>query len=243
MKKRWLKVTSLMVCLSGVLFATVGFAAEQRFPVIFDAEQRAVLSAERAGMLTSLRVDVGDNVKKGQVLASVYTGDLGLSRKGERLTADFLKVQLDSLTRLNKRGLATNEELAKTKMEAGVSKVKISMLTNQISRSQVRAPFSGVVVQRMARAHEWMEEGKPVVEILNPNRIRIVSSLPSKLVVQMAIGSKHLVFVPVLNLEVEAVLDATVPAVDEQSNTIGVILNISNPPAGLLAGMKGELSL
>lgn len=225
-----------------VLFAPALQAmAEQRFPVIVDVEQRAVLSAERDGVLTDLDVDVGDRVKRGQVLASVYTGDLAIKRRQANAERDFLASQLENLSNLNRRGLATDEEVAKTRTELERSKSDIDLLTAEISHSAVRAPFDGVVVQRMVSAHEWVTAGKPVVEVLNPRKVRIVSNLPSDIAVKLAPGMTHKVWIPDLSTELTAMVRVTVPAVDEQSNTVGVIWDIVNMPQGLLTGMKGEI--
>ncbi|MCB1733941.1 MAG: efflux RND transporter periplasmic adaptor subunit [Gammaproteobacteria bacterium] len=229
---------TLLFVASGV---STGVAAEQRYPVIFDVEERATLSAERDGVLTNLDVDVGDKVRKGAVLASVYAGDLGIQRRQAKAKRDFLAKQYENLSNLNRRGLATDEEVSKTKTELASADAEIDLLTAQIAHSVIRAPFDGVVVQRAMSAHEWVTAGKPVVEILNPRKIRIVSNLPSNLVVDLPEGTTHKVWIADLQREVTAMVRTTVPAVDEQSNTVGVIWDIVNLPDGLLTGMKGEI--
>lgn len=237
--------TRVTVCWLMLLIGTVGLArpvaAEQRFPVIVDVEERAVLSAERDGVLTKLDVDVGDAVRKGAVLASVYTGDLAIKRRQAIAERDFLASQLENLSNLNNRGLATDEEVGKTRTEYASAKADIALLTAQISHSVIRAPFDGVIVQRMMSKYEWVTAGKPVVEMLNPRKVRIVSNLPSDMVVGLQPGATHKVWIPDLHAELTAMVRVTVPAVDEQSNTVGVIWDIVTLPKGLLTGMKGEI--
>lgn len=228
-------------CFFALFLVVTTASAEQRYPVVFDVEERAVLSAERDGVLTNLDVDVGDSVRKGAVLASVYAGDLGIQRRQARAERDFLSKQLENLSNLNSRGLATDEEVSKTKTELARADAEIDLLTAQISHSVIRAPFDGVVVQRAMSAHEWVTAGKPVVEVLNPKKVRIVSNLPSSLVVKLPVGTTHKVWIADLEREVTAMVRSTVPAVDEQSNTVGVIWDIINMPEGLLTGMKGEI--
>ena len=229
-------------CFFALFLVVTTASAEQRYPVVFDVEERAVLSAERDGVLTNLDVDVGDSVRKGAVLASVYAGDLGIQRRQARAERDFLSKQLENLSNLNSRGLATDEEVSKTKTELARADAEIDLLTAQISHSVIRAPFDGVVVQRAMSAHEWVTAGKPVVEVLNPKKVRIVSNLPSSLVVKLPVGTTHKVWIADLEREVTAMVRSTVPAVDEQSNTVGVIWDIINMPEGLLTGMKGEIA-
>ncbi|MCP5142572.1 MAG: efflux RND transporter periplasmic adaptor subunit [Gammaproteobacteria bacterium] len=225
----------------GSLFLAGAVHAEQRFPVVIDVEERAILSAERDGVLIKLDVDVGDAVRKGAVLASVYTGDLAIKRRQAGAERDFLSGQLDNLSNLNKRGLATDEEVSKTRTELARADAEIDLLSAQIAHSLIRAPFDGVIVQRMVSAHEWVTAGKPVVEVLNPRKVRIVSNIPSDIVVGLQPGTTHKVWIPDLRAELTAMVRVTVPAVDEQSNTVGVIWDIVTLPQGLLTGMKGEI--
>ena len=48
-------------------------ALADQFPAVVEAEQRAVLAAERAGILSRLHVDVGGAVKKGDLLGDRIT--------------------------------------------------------------------------------------------------------------------------------------------------------------------------
>lgn len=217
--------------------------AEETWPVVFEAEHRAVLSAEREGVLISFPVDTGHRVKKGDTLARLDTGELALQKKRHEYNRKFLSTQLENIERLNKRGLATDEEVAKSRMEFGVTKTDIEILRRQISHSYIRAPFSGVVVQRLAQPYEWVESGKPVVELVDTERLRIVGNLSSALAVRLAIGTEHQFFVKDLNAHVTGKVKAVTPSVDEQSNTVRVVWTLTKRVPGVLAGMQGDLKL
>ncbi len=217
--------------------------AEETYPVVFEAEHRAILSAEREGVLVSFPVDTGNRVKKGDTLAKLDTGELGLQKKRHEYNRKFLSTQLENIERLNKRGLATNEEVAKSRMEFGVTKTDIEILRRQISRSYIRAPFNAVVVRRLAQRYEWVEVGQPVVEIVDTQRLRVVGNLSSALAVRLAIGTEHQFFVKDLNTHVTGVVRAVTPSVDEQSNTVRVVWTLTKRTPGVLAGMQGDLKL
>lgn len=212
-------------------------------PVIVEAHSRVILSAEADGTLTKLPVETGDVVKKGQLLANVFTGHLGMERKGLRHNYSYKETEVENLTRLNQRGLSTDEELAKAKMERNIVKAQIDALSLRIARSAIRAPFSGRVVQTLAEQHEWVKAGQPVVEIIDTERLRIVANLPSVLAVRLTIGDQKKVRVRDLNRVVEVTLAAMTPAVDEQSNTVRTYWEVTKGTPSLLAGMKGELML
>ncbi len=213
------------------------------YPAIFDAEQKAVLSAERAGVLTSIKYDVGDSVQKGAVVASVDTGELALLKKRNEVTIQHLDTQVRDLSNLRKQGLATNEDLARAMMERDVSRTDLDIVKRQIIKSSIRAPFQSVVVRRQAEAHEWVTAGQPVVEVVNLNHIRAVANIPAHMAAQLEKGQKHTFYINDLDAEVTGTVFAVAPEVDERSNTAQVIWSIEKGEQKLLPGMKGEVRL
>ena len=212
-------------------------------PVIFEAENIVVLSAERSGVLSKLLVDVGSQVKKGALLAQLESGELYLRRKHEQANLNYLQTKLNNLRGLNQKGLATDEELALASSEYERSRIDIRIYTHQIIHSQIVAPFDGVVVDRNARNHEWVKGGDAVLAMLDPQDLRVVANVPAAIAVRLKQGERHRIQVPVLRAEVEAQVVAVAAAVDEQSNTVSVFWQVTRGHDGLLAGMKGELRI
>ncbi len=213
------------------------------FPVIFEALDRAVLSAERAGVLTSLKYEAGSPIKKGNLIAQVDTGELALQKKRSELSLRHLNVKVSNLERLNQKGLATNEDLAEVRMQRDVVRTDIEILKRQIGNSLIYAPFDGVVVRRHVQPHEWVTIGQPVVDLISPTRIRAVGNIPSWLAVQLKKGDRHSFYVNDLDATIAGIVDAVVPEVDELSNTAQVIWTLESPGNELLPGMKGEVRI
>ncbi len=226
-----------------ILFSPNIRAAEEAYPVIFEATQKAVISAEFAGVLNSLNVDVGSIVKKGGVIAKVDVGDLDLKKKRSEFALRHLNVKVANLERLNQRGLATNEELEQTRMEMDVTITDIDILKRQIGNSAVYAPFECVVVRRRVQPHEWVTLGQPIVDVVDPSTLQAVANIPSRLAVKLEKGASYTFFVHDLNLSVNGTVHSVVPEVDELSNTAQVIWKIGKPPKDLLSGMKGEVRI
>lgn len=226
-----------------LLYAPIAGAQQEAYPVIFEATQRAILSAEIAGVLTGLKYDVGNAVKKGSLVAQVDIGDLGLRRKRSELSLRHLTVKVTNLERLMQRGLTTEEELAQAQMERDIANTDIQIFKQQIGKAQIIAPFDGVVVRRNVHAYEWVTAGQPVVEIVSPASLRAVANIPSRVAVKLAKDATHNFEVHDLGISVSGTVQAVVPEVDELSNTAQVIWKLDKPPKDLTAGMKGEVRI
>ncbi len=226
-----------------VLSGTVGVAAQESYPVVFEAIQRAVLSAERAGSLNRLKVDVGDRVKKGNTIAKVDTSELALQKKSNQVALNYLETQISDLSRLIQRGLATNEEISKARMERDVTKTEQDIIVRKIINSSIRAPFSGIILKRHTQPHEWVTAGQPVVELVDTSKLRAMGNLPAAMAVSLEKGAEHSFYVSDLDISVTGKVEAVAPQVDERSNTAQVIWTVDKGEHKLLPGMKGEVRI
>ncbi|QTA93627.1 efflux RND transporter periplasmic adaptor subunit [Desulfonema magnum] len=242
-KKKHLFRTYIFVFVCTLWLSAPCASAQETYPVIFEATQKAVLSAERSGVLTSLKVDAGSAVRKGAVIARVNVGDLDLQKKRSELSLRHLNVKVKNLERLLQRGLATDEELAEAKTQKDVTYTDIQIFKRQISKSQILAPFQCTVIRRHVQPHEWVTAGQPVVEVVAPGKLRAVANIPSRLAVKLEKGATHTFEVHDLEISVSGTVEAVVPEVDELSNTAQVIWNVEKSEKNLLSGMKGEVRI
>ena len=231
--------------LFALLFVSGSVWADE-FPVVVEAEVRATLSAERSGVLSKLNVDVGDYIKKGRTVGVVFHDDIVLKKQQREVSKKYKDVQLENLTKLNEKGLATDEEVAKAKMDSVVNEKEIRIIQTEIDRSRIRAPFSGRVIERLVQPHEWVTPGKEVIKMYAPRKLRIVADIPADIAVEWEKAKEDILFFPDLNKEVKAKIKVFAPEVDVRSNTIKVYWTVSSKEmkkADLLPGMKGILKI
>ncbi len=190
----------------------------QTIPVIGRLVSRRAgqVAAQVAGAIDDIKVEVGDRVKKGQVLAILdvawLTAQLGVV-EGELLQAqaqlDFEKSDL----RLAEHGLRRQKELKKSgafskakfedavqivartkasvmRRQAEVATKQASLRMNQINlaKASIIAPYAGVVTQRMAEAGSYVRVGDPVVYLISDRTLEIEVDVPSLRVVGLRPG-------------------------------------------------------
>lgn len=224
-----------------LVFCANAFAAS--FPAVFEAEERAELAAEREGKIIKLPVDTGSQVKEGELLAEIAHKDLRLEKERQEILKNFYGMQVENLSTLNKRGVATDVELAEASRDLDATETDLAITEDRIIRSVIKAPFNGVVVKRSTKPYEWVSAGEPVLEVVNPKSIRAVAFIPASTAITMNVGDEHRILVSDIQQEVTAEVMAIAPAVEEQSNTLMVIWRVKEKPSVLLAGMKGEIQM
>ncbi len=182
------------------------------------ARQAGQVAAQVAGAVVDMKVEVGDRVKKGQVLALLDTASLAAQLsvvEGELLQA---RAQLEfdqSDLRLAELGLKRQEDLKQsgafskaqyedwvqkvaranasvTRREAVVSTRQASLRVSQINlaKASITAPYDGVVTQRMAETGSYVRVGDPVVYLISDGTLEIEVDVPSTRVAGLEPGAK-----------------------------------------------------
>ncbi|HLS05619.1 MAG TPA: efflux RND transporter periplasmic adaptor subunit [Wenzhouxiangella sp.] len=151
----------------------------------------AVLSAEVDGRLLEV-ADVGTQVAKGDAVARIE--DTALKLRKAELEADlrrgearlsYLESALARVERLAETNLAAVSQIDETRSDRDmaladleVTRSRLEQLRDQIERTRIEAPFSGVVVERLARAGERVGSGAEVVRMVDPDSLEIVARAP-----------------------------------------------------------------
>lgn len=151
----------------------------------------ASLSAEVEGRLVEV-ADVGTRVAEGDVVARIE--DTVLQLRVSELEAEidstqarlaFLNAELARVQRLAETNLAAASQIDQTRSERdmaqsdlAVTRSRLAQLQDQIDRTRVRAPFPGVVVERVARAGERVGVGARILRLVDSNSLEVVARAP-----------------------------------------------------------------
>ena len=178
---------------------------------------------------------VGDQVRRGQVLAELYSPDL-YSAEQEYLIA---------LREKNAPGLAA---AARERLRLlGLSESEIAALgrRGQAQREvAVRAPASGVVTRLDARQGGYVSSQAPFYEIANLERVWVNTALYDYQLPWVALGDP-------VRLHLQAQPGRTwrgnvsfiYPTLDPQTRTVSARLSIANPDGKLRPGMYANATL
>lgn len=148
----------------------------------------ARLSAEVEGRLTMV-TDVGTAVAVGEPVATIE--DTALRLRAAELEAEvaraearlgFLESEEKRFARLTESNLAAVTQLEQTRSDRdvargdlAVARARLEQVQDQLARTTVRAPFSGVVVERLMTPGERVLEGSNVVRLVDQANLEVVA--------------------------------------------------------------------
>ncbi|GGE39902.1 RND family efflux transporter MFP subunit [Pedobacter psychrotolerans] len=179
------------VTIDTVLLKTVDGSVTQPATLITDND--ANVAAETAGKISSLSIQLGTTVKKGQVI-----GRIDVTENQQKLEAAVLSItKLTSDYERNKvllAGNATNANaVTDAKYDLDAKKLEAAQLRTQISRANIIAPSSGVITDRQKIAGEYVTTGTTIAIITNVNTLKANVSVPESQVLYIKKGQKAMI--------------------------------------------------
>ncbi|TGD78353.1 efflux RND transporter periplasmic adaptor subunit [Hymenobacter wooponensis] len=181
-----------------------------------DFDQNANVAARAAGTLTSLRVQRGDQVRKGQTLATVDASVLDASIAELRTRMDLARVVYEKQDRLWKQEIGTEIQYLQAKNNYQALQRNLASLNQQRALYSVVAPFAGTVDDVLPKLGETVAPGAPVVRLLSSSGTgKILADVSEAYASRIKAGDKALVTIPDLGAEE---LPATVRVVSSTIN-------------------------
>ncbi|WP_179352149.1 efflux RND transporter periplasmic adaptor subunit [Winogradskyella vidalii] len=215
------------------------------------ASNSADLSTRMMGYVNKVHVNVGDKVKKGQLLVSINNADLQ-AKKAQvnagitEATAAFKNAQKDynryknlfaenSASQKEMDDMTANFEVAKARLESA-NQMK-NEVNAQFTYSNITAPFSGTVTRKNVEAGNMANPGVPLVSIETPGHFEVMAMVPETEISEIKKGTT----VDVLVKSIHQTIKGEVTEVSTSAKNTGgqylVKIDLEKTEANILSGM------
>lgn len=228
------------------------------------------------GYVSEWHVDIGDRVRKGQVLAVIDTPDLDAqmaaaeaklkaslaqiaSREAE---AHFAKTTYERW-RDSPKGIVSEQEreakkasfesaeahLNEAKAQNGLDRANVDRFRALEKFKQVLAPFNGIITERRIDIGNLVTAGSnasttPLYRIEQVNPIRVFVEVPQSASGNMKAGMPVRIYAAnIPNRVFEAKVSRTAEAIDQESRTLRVEVDLPNTDQALIPGMYVDVEL
>lgn len=228
---------------AGLLASSVGEANAEEFECLVEPYDEIEIGSPLPGVLGEVRVERGDRVTKGQVVAmlesSVEQADLALAQAKAEFAARKVE-RNDELYRKRMISIHQTDEMA---TEMDLLQLEAAQAQARLERRTIRSPIDGVVVKRHLSPGEYVQdEGILTVAQIDPLRVEV--AVPARLhgLLRVGIAGQVTWEIPRVGRHT-APITVVDPVIDAASGTIGVRLELPNPDHRLPAGTKCTVQL
>jgi RND family efflux transporter MFP subunit len=220
------------------------------------AREEAMISAQVAGQLEKNLVDLGDRVKVGQeiVLIDTTSYDALAAASAANLTranasAANAAQNLKRIQDLQKERIASASDLdaavadaARTSAEVKAAEANDAIARLNLDRSRVKAPFDGVVAERIASAGDYLAVGAPIARLVQTDPLRLRLEIPERESTAVRAGQSVRVSVEGDTNIYRGQLARIAPAIRPENRMLLVEADVPNP-GGLRAGLFARATI
>ncbi len=137
-----------------------------------------LVSFRVGGPLVELQAKVGEFVQKGQIIARIDKRDYELNLATKKVSFLQSKSEYERYKELYERKKLPENTLEKLELAYLMNKAGYENAENQLKDTDLRAPISGYVFEKMVENHETVGPGKPIVSIIDRSQIEVVIHIP-----------------------------------------------------------------
>jgi RND family efflux transporter MFP subunit len=206
-------------------------------PGTLQGEAEVQVNARVTGYITAWHKDIGAPVKKGDLLATVELPDLqrGVDAAAARL--DLAKIEYDRWTRLHAAGMVSQQGLDERTGSYQQANAELKRAQAQLAFGRIVAPFDGVVTRRAVNVGDLVQAGsRSLFTITAAKNLHLYLYVPHDKAAQVAVGDSVTIIRPDNAEQITARIARTAAAIDAQTRTLQVDVELPRLDHGLLPG-------
>ncbi|MGQ0733993.1 MAG: efflux RND transporter periplasmic adaptor subunit [Acidobacteriota bacterium] len=254
---------------AGIVLATVRDGSDTswfRVPGVVQPNEyrRVVVTPLVAGRVTRVLAELGQGVRRGQPLATIYSPELAEAHARVLTARAALEAHDRELQRTETLvgiGAASRQELERIHaehtaqvVEVESARVRLELLGGPRVEAQnasavaaildVPAPVDGTIIERTANVGLNVDPSTPVFTVADLSTVWVVGDLYEQDFASVRLGTKAAVHIPAFpDLSLEGAIGYIDPQVSVATRTARVRVELPNPGARLRLGMYAELRL
>ncbi len=208
------------------------------------AEHAASVIAEMPGTVLSIEAEEGDQVRKGQILARLDADRSKLTLRQNEAELNKLKNEVDRNSSLIDRKLIPATMFDQSESQFLAQRADTDLARLKVRKSEIRAPFDGVVTRRWIKRGEFMASNAVAFEIADFSDLTTRLDIPEGDAAALKVGQQVSIAVDALPGQAfTGSIKRIAPVVDQASGTIAVTVAADNASNQLRPGLFCRLDI
>lgn len=216
----------------------------------------STIASKLLARVVEVNVKAGQAISAGDVLVRLEDADLqarlkqaeaavlGARASKQRADSDYERakplVQTRTIPQAELDQIVAAQKLAESALES--SQEALSESRTVLDYATIRAPFSGIVIDKRVEAGDTATPGQALLSIYDPTRMQLVASVRESLALRLTVGQKLPARLDALDHECLATVSEIVP--ESESASRSFLVKVTGPcPPGVYSGMFGRLLL
>lgn len=207
------------------------------------ANEEVNLASEVSGKVTKISFNEGAKVKRGDLLVKINDSEL----QALLLKTTYSK-KLAEEKEFRQRKMLEREAISKEEYDVALSELnkldaEIQQIKAQIEKTEIRAPFDGVVGLRSVSEGSYINSSTIVATLQNVNPLKIDFSVPEKYFNQVKAGNQITFTIQGLDKKFSGKVYAVEPKIDANTRTLKMRAVSKNDNLELFPGSFAQVEL
>lgn len=148
------------------------------------------LGARVEGAITDVRVDLGDHVAQGAVLAHITAEDYRARMAQAEADLAQARADLARVEALSHQEYAAVQALEQARTRVAMSQAARALAARQMNDTSIRAPFAGAVSARYVARGAYVKTGTPLFDLVQVDSLRLVLQVPERFASSVGMGAQ-----------------------------------------------------
>jgi len=208
-----------------------------------EAWQDVRVAADMAGRVEWIGPKEGQTVKEGDLIAKIdvaaLKAALDRAEAAQKLADDLYQRRY----KLFERNIINQEELDKSETERTLARANFRQMQIEYERGFLKAPLTGMVNHLFVDEGEFVDKGKPFVDLVNVDKIKINVNVPELDVRYLKAGQKTMVRVDAFqDRELFGIIDFVAYKADPATKSFHVKVLVDNRGHEIRPGMIARVA-
>ncbi len=186
------------------------------------------VSPEMSGVITTVLVEEGQTVSKGQVLAELSSEILDRSVDELTVQLELANINFERQKNLWDQNIGSEMQFLQAKNNKEGLEKRLASLNSQIDMANVKSPINGVVdIVYQKKGHIGSPQ-VPFAKVINISKMKIYADVSESYLTKISRGDKVDISFPALNREMKAPINQIGNTIDPNNRTFRVRINLNN---------------
>lgn len=211
----------------------------------------ARIAGEVSGTLAWI-AEPGANVKRGAAIARIDGERLSLALRDNEAALRRLEAQLQLLTTQRERLQTLGNVVSQSQLDEALSRERMAEQDVEqarvardrarldLNRATVRAPFDGIIAERLQQAGEFVASGAPLLRLVNDGDLEVVARAPLTTADAVAAGAVAQLIDG--DRRSSGRVRAVIPVGDERSRMVELRIALADPSWRVGAPVRVEIA-
>ncbi len=207
------------------------------------ANEQVELVSEISGKIEEILCREGSRVKAGQLLLKIDDTELQAQREREVFRLELAERREQQKKQLRDQGVISEEEYDVALNEANVRRSQLRVIEAQLAKTEIRAPFGGIVGLRYVSDGSYQSPQKRIATPQDVDSVKVDFSVPEKYASRMRRGGEMTFHVKGDERPFTGTIYAVEPSVDADTRSLRLRARCPNPDGALVPGAFADVEL